>query len=320
MPQPQQNPYEVLGIPRSANRAQIKAAYRKLALKHHPDKVPGDEAAKRAASETFAAISHAYETLTNPNATTIENNQPSSPGFEPFPSDFFDDEMAFGLAGPGTGFFFNPSFHFTDPFELFEQTFGHPMNGGGMDPMAAMMASMRTSMRNSSSSMRNSSSSAFFASSSTFSSSSVRSITDPITGITKHTKTITQTVNGVQSKRTETTIIHPDGRTQTTVQDHTHNSHPKPLPTSPTATTISHQQTLNHTHTPPNRPQTTSPKRTPTQDPKHKSSNSWQEAPTFANLNGTPQHNAHPSDPSIPNGNAASRVSRILERCFPCFR
>lgn len=45
-------------MPRSANDAQIKRAYRKLALKMHPDKVQGSEEEKKAAAQKFADVSH----------------------------------------------------------------------------------------------------------------------------------------------------------------------------------------------------------------------------------------------------------------------
>lgn len=51
--------YEVLGVDRSATTEQIKKAYRKLALQHHPDRNPGDAAAE----EKFKEATEAYEVL-----------------------------------------------------------------------------------------------------------------------------------------------------------------------------------------------------------------------------------------------------------------
>jgi len=56
--------YEILGVPKSAALADIKKAYRSLALKYHPDRVP--EAEKKKAEEQFKEISEAYGVLSDP--------------------------------------------------------------------------------------------------------------------------------------------------------------------------------------------------------------------------------------------------------------
>lgn len=56
------NPYDVLGVKKDANQDEIKKAYRKLAMKHHPDKNKGDKASEA----KFKEISAAYETLSDP--------------------------------------------------------------------------------------------------------------------------------------------------------------------------------------------------------------------------------------------------------------
>ncbi|MCL1902228.1 MAG: molecular chaperone DnaJ [Alphaproteobacteria bacterium] len=56
------NPYEVLGVARDANDADIKKAYHKLVMKHHPDKNPGDKSAE----EKFKEINNAFDVLKDP--------------------------------------------------------------------------------------------------------------------------------------------------------------------------------------------------------------------------------------------------------------
>ncbi|KAK8044604.1 chaperone dnaJ 6 [Apiospora rasikravindrae] len=62
---PTVNPYEVLALERSATGDQIKSAYRKLALKHHPDKVT-DSSQKQKATQKFQEIAFAYAVLSDP--------------------------------------------------------------------------------------------------------------------------------------------------------------------------------------------------------------------------------------------------------------
>ena len=55
--------YKILGVKRGASEAEIKAAYRRLARKHHPDVNPGD----KAAAERFKEINEAHEVLSKPD-------------------------------------------------------------------------------------------------------------------------------------------------------------------------------------------------------------------------------------------------------------
>jgi len=56
--------YDILGVPRNAEEEDIKKAYRKLAMKHHPDRNQGDKA--KASEEKFKEAKEAYEMLTDP--------------------------------------------------------------------------------------------------------------------------------------------------------------------------------------------------------------------------------------------------------------
>lgn len=82
------DPYSVLGVPRNASQEEVKKAYKKLAMKHHPDR-GGDEA-------KFKEISEAYERIVNPQANQDFEFTPGGFGYrrggtvDDIFSDFFD--------------------------------------------------------------------------------------------------------------------------------------------------------------------------------------------------------------------------------------
>ena len=56
--------YEILGVPKNASDEEIKKAYRKLAMKHHPDRNQGETS--KAAEVKFKEAKEAYEMLSDP--------------------------------------------------------------------------------------------------------------------------------------------------------------------------------------------------------------------------------------------------------------
>uniref|UniRef100_A0A7S3BC33 Uncharacterized protein n=1 Tax=Prasinoderma singulare TaxID=676789 RepID=A0A7S3BC33_9VIRI len=105
MPRPRKSDstkfYKLLGVEQSASAAEIKKAYRKSAMKNHPDK-GGD-------SEVFKEITAAYEVLSNPEKKQIYD-------------EYGEDALKEGMGGgPGGG----------NPFDIFEAMFGGGMGGMG---------------------------------------------------------------------------------------------------------------------------------------------------------------------------------------------
>src|SRR5512147_1853456 len=101
--------YRVLGVDRNANKEELKKAYRKLALKYHPDRNPGDREAER----RFKEINEAYEVL---------RDDQKRAAYDRFGHAAFEHGAGAdtGFGGFGTGF-----------ADIFEEMFGEFMTGGG---------------------------------------------------------------------------------------------------------------------------------------------------------------------------------------------
>ncbi|MCX6816968.1 MAG: J domain-containing protein [Candidatus Beckwithbacteria bacterium] len=151
--------YEVLGVSKTASAAELKKAYRQLALKYHPDRNKSADA-----TEKFKEISEAYEVLSNPEKRST---------YDQYGHAAFDPSQGFGAGGPfgsgtqsyrqgpftytyttaggGGGFDFGG---FSDPFEIFESFFGGgspfhqqqriPRYGLAIDFMEAAKGTTRT--------------------------------------------------------------------------------------------------------------------------------------------------------------------------------
>jgi molecular chaperone DnaJ len=109
--------YEVLGVEKSVTIEEIKKTYRKLAIKYHPDKNPGDKTAE----EKFKELGEAYEVLSDEQKRALYDQY----GHAAF------DRRAGGFGRSG-------GFH--DPFEVFREVFGGAsifedlFGGGRRDP------------------------------------------------------------------------------------------------------------------------------------------------------------------------------------------
>lgn len=106
--------YEVLGVERNADADTIKKAYRKAAIKYHPDKNPGDKEAE----EKFKEAAEAYDVLSNPDKRARY--------------DQFGHAGMSGAAGGGAGGFGGGfgGFSMEDIFSQFGDIFGGHFGGG----------------------------------------------------------------------------------------------------------------------------------------------------------------------------------------------
>jgi len=122
--------YEILGVSKNASNQEIKTAYRKQALKWHPDRNKSSDATTK-----FKEINKAYEVLSDHKKKELYDQYGSSAferggmgqgtpggyGYQQGPFTYTYTTSAEGGASPFEGFDFGG---FTDPFEIFEQFFG----------------------------------------------------------------------------------------------------------------------------------------------------------------------------------------------------
>src|SRR5258706_6095458 len=117
--------YDVLEVERTSDESELKAVFRKLAMKWHPDRNPGDKSSE----VRFKEINEAYEILKDPDKRAA---------YDRFGHAAF--EQGAGGAGPGFGNDFGSAFS-----DLFEGTFG--IGGGrGRGNRAARCADLRCHM------------------------------------------------------------------------------------------------------------------------------------------------------------------------------
>ncbi|RME79069.1 MAG: molecular chaperone DnaJ [Chloroflexi bacterium] len=101
--------YEILGVPRTASKEEIKKAYRRLARKYHPDVSQEPDAEAK-----FKEVNEAYQVLSDDEKRSM-----------------YDRFGHAGLGGAGATGFDGFGFGFRDPFEIFEEVFGSFGGFGG---------------------------------------------------------------------------------------------------------------------------------------------------------------------------------------------
>ncbi|KAE9980931.1 hypothetical protein EG328_011949 [Venturia inaequalis] len=97
--------YKVLEVQSTATQPQIREAYKRAALKHHPDRVPSDSPERAAKTKKFQAINDAYYTLSDPtrrrdyDATRSFHNFTSGAAADPDEEEIPNNQGSAGFAG-----------------------------------------------------------------------------------------------------------------------------------------------------------------------------------------------------------------------------
>ncbi len=126
--------YDILGVSKNASAAELKSAYRKLALEWHPDRNKSTEAEAK-----FKEINEAYQVLSDPKKKSTYD-QFGHAAFDPAASGSGGSPFGGGFSqtGPFTYYYssgggnpFGDVGGFSDPFEIFEQFFGGSNPFGG---------------------------------------------------------------------------------------------------------------------------------------------------------------------------------------------
>ena len=137
--------YKILGITKTANDSEIKKAYKKLAMKWHPDKNQNN---KKEAENKFKDIGEAYGILSDKNKRNIYD-QVGYEGLKGQPPTNNDNNQPNYFNKKGKTFVFRNSSNFnTDPYDIFSQVFGDmsgmgSMSGMGMDGMGGVNRVLR---------------------------------------------------------------------------------------------------------------------------------------------------------------------------------
>ncbi|CCI45291.1 hypothetical protein ABG067_001919 [Albugo candida] len=237
--------FEVLGVARTATEAEVKKAYRKLAVEWHPDKNRSNPKAE----EYFKKVAEAYEVLSNTDKRSVYErygkhgleDRTQQEGDNPY-QDHFGFGGHAGFSSRHARDIFEAFFGGRDPFSDF---FGHePMRGGSRRQSSGMGIHSAFNMMSNMHSMNSFFDDDFFGGGS-FSSISSSSFGGGMGGFSESTSQSSYTDrNGCVITQKKTTRVQPDGQTETITEEY-QNGH---LIASSTSTNNRLENSSSHRH------------------------------------------------------------------------